>query len=46
MFGAGFSKSSSSPVFVRRVVEFSSSFGFPRNKQVPDFFQETRYLSC
>ena len=29
-----------------RVVEFSSSFSFPRSKQIPDFFLNAKYLFC
>ena len=39
MLDKGLSESDILPVFfMRRVIEFSSSFGFPRNKQVPSFF--------
>ena len=31
--------------FLKRVVEFSSFFGFPRSKQVPYFFLDVRYYN-
>ena len=30
--------------FMQRVVKFLSFFGFPRSKQVPDFFLDARYF--